>query len=83
MIPDTKKVQSLINQIADAIDAAKEISVIRAKYIEQTPSIADTPLAGQGAQINAWLDSIEALLSDPIADLFVNSKVKSHRGSAL
>ena len=82
-ISDTKKVQTLINEAARAIEAARLISVVRAKYNAATPSITGTPLQGNGAAINTWLDSIEAILADPMADLFVASKVDSHRGEAL
>lgn len=83
MINDTKKVQSLVNEAADIIEVARKITALRAKYTTANPSITGTPLQGNGAAINQWLDDFEALLADPVADLFVNSKVDSHRGKAL
>lgn len=83
MLNDTKKVQTLINEAAKAIEAARKISTIRAKYAASNPSISGTPLQGNGAAINQWLNDLEAVLAQPVADLFVDSKVASHRGQAL
>lgn len=83
MAQDTKKVQTLINEAAKAIEAARNISIVRAKYTTANPSITGTPLQGNGAAINQWLDDFEALLANPIADLFVDNKVATHRGAAL
>ena len=80
---DTKKVQTLINAAAESIIAARNISNIRAKFKAASPSINNTPLAGNGSSLNAWLDSLESILADPMADLLVNNKVKSHKGNAL
>jgi hypothetical protein len=83
MAQDTKKVQTLVNEAAVAIEAARKISSVRAKYVTANPSVSGTPLQGNGAAINQWLDDFEALLADPVADLFVSNKVASHRGKAL
>ena len=80
---DTKKVQTLINEAADIVVVARKITALRAKYNTANPSITGTPLQGNGAAINLWLDNLETLLADPVADLFVASKVDSHRGKAL
>ena len=80
---DTKKVQTLINEAASIIETARTITALRARYAAANPSITNTPLQGNGAAINQWLDDLETLLADPVADLFVASKVASHRGKAL
>ena len=80
---DTKKVQTLINKAAAGIEAARELEAIRALYATANPSLAGTPLSGKKALLNTFFADLDTLLNSEAANLLVNSKVASHRGTAL
>jgi len=83
MVADTKKVQTLINHMADAIESGRASETIRGAFITANPSVVGTPLEGNLAAVNAWLTKFIADLNDPVAQGFVNARVPSHRGKAL
>lgn len=83
MVADTKKVQSLINEMADIVEVGREAEAIKASYIAAAPDVTGTPLEGNIAAVNTWLNSLSAIMSDPIAQGFIDAKVQSHRGDAL
>jgi len=83
MLADTKKVQSLINRVAEAVEGAAFVTDLRAKYIEESPSLVGTPLEGKSAEVDKWLDDVHAVLTSPTALLFIQNKVKSHKSNAL
>lgn len=80
---DTKKVQSLINAAAVAIEEARKLEAIRTKYIAASPSVTGTPLQGKLTLLNKFLGDLDTLLNSEAANLLVDNKVASHRGKAL
>ena len=80
---DTKKVQTLINAAAVAIEEARKLETIRTKYTAASPSVTGTPLQGKLTTLNKFLNDLNTLLNSEAANLLVDNKVKSHRGKAL
>ena len=83
MVADTKKVQTLINHMADAVEAGRAAEVIRYAFIAANPSVIGTPLEGNLSAVNTWLTSFITDLNDPVAQGFINARIASHRGEAL
>lgn len=83
MVADTKKVQTLINRMADAIEAGREAEVIKDAYTAANPSVVGTPLEGNLPAVNTWLTGFIAVLNDPVAQAFIDEKVPTHSGDAL
>ncbi len=80
---DTKKVQTLINAAAHAIEEARKLELVRGKYNTANPSITGTPLQGKLTILNKFLNDLDTLLNSEAANLLVDNKVASHRGKAL
>lgn len=83
MVADTKKVQTLINRMADVVEKMRDAETIKAAYIAAAPDITNTPLEGNIAAVNAWLSDLTDLANSPVAQGFIDAKVPSHRGEAL
>lgn len=83
MVADAKKVQTLINRMAEAIGEGRDAESIRDAYIAANPSIIGTPLEGNLPEVNSWLTDFITILNHPIAQAFIDAKVSSHRGGAL
>lgn len=83
MVADTKKVQTLINRMSDVVECMREARAIKDAYLAANPSVAGTPLEGNLAAVNAWMNDLFAVADSPIAQSFINNNVPSHRGDAL
>lgn len=83
MPADSKKVQTVINKMADVVERMRDAQVIRDAFIAANPSITGTPLQGKGPAVRAWLDELLAVANSPIAQGFIDNKVPSHRGVSL
>ncbi len=86
-INDKKKVQSLINLVAEEVEAIKasadRLEALRTKYVTQSVDATGTPLAGNVSGASNWIDSVRAVADAPIANGFLAHRVLSHRGKAL
>lgn len=83
MVADTKKVQTLINHMADAIEAGRAAEAIRDAYILASPDVTGTPLEGNVTAVNTWLTGFISSLNDPVAQALVDARVSTHTGKAL
>lgn len=83
MVADTKKVQTLINRMADAIEAGREAEAIKDAYAAANPDVTGTPLEGNLPAVNIWLTNFIAVLNDPVAQSFIDERVPTHTGDAL
>lgn len=86
-IADKKKVQTLINAIANNIetmrDAMQNIKDIRSLYNTANPDVTGTPLEGNLATINNAINSLDTELQGVVWNAVINAKVPSHRGETL
>ena len=73
-IADTKKCQTLINLVANAVDdlraqitaleaIATRLERVRQLYTEQAVNPAGTPLDGKIAQVSTWINSVRAVIA--------------------
>lgn len=83
MVADTKKVQTLINRMAEAIEDGRKAEAVRDAYTAAQPDVTGTPLEGNLPAVDSWLSDFIAILNHPVAQGFIDAKVDSHRGSAL
>jgi len=86
-LADTKKVQTLINVAASAMEAARiaasDLEDTRDLYISASVSAAGTPLEGLVAPLNTALNSLLVETSGSIWDTLISLEVPTHRGKAL
>lgn len=83
MPADSKKIQTLINEMASVVETVRSAQTIKDKYVAANPNVTATPLAGKTAAVNTWLTALLAIGNDPIAQAFLDNKIESHRGKAL
>lgn len=87
-VADTKKVQTMINimaQAKQACDAQLAIMLtVRSAYQTTNPDITGTPLAnGNAAKLNNLVSQLETLLSHVDWLIVTNNVVPTHEGKAL
>jgi len=83
MVADTKKVQTLINRMAEAVEEGRKAELVKDAYVIANPSVLGTPLEGNLPAINSWLTDFITILNSPVAQSFIDAKISSHRGDAL
>ncbi len=83
MVADTKKVQTLINRMADVVEVGRSAETIKDAYVAANPDVTGTPLEGNVAAVNTWLTDFMTILNDPIAQGLIDARVPSHKGDAL
>lgn len=87
MVADAKKVQTLINLAASAAEVIQQqrdvLATVRDLYQTAAPDVTGTPLEGNLAAVNAWMNSVAAVADDPVANALIAAKVPTHRGKAL
>ena len=86
-VADTKKVQSLINRVADEISAMragmKRITELHDKYVAQSVNPTGTPLEGNVSVLTTALTKLGTALDSNVFTALIAAKVPSHRGVAL
>jgi hypothetical protein len=86
-LADTKKCQTLINIVAEQVKLLKVASTIllicRQAYQDQNVNPTGTPLDGHILEISNWVDDVELVANNMIANGFINNIVPSHRNKAL
>ena len=87
MTADTKKVQTMVNIVAEESQkcraARDKILAVRAAFQAINPSVAGTPLQGNLAAVNSFIDDLDALLNRAVVDGIIDAYVPSHRGKAI
>lgn len=87
MTADTKKVQTLINRLADHADAVKaasdDLEALRILYQVANPDVTGTPLDGNLVAVNTWINDLTTLANSATATGMIAARVPSHRGKAL
>ena len=87
MASDKKKVQSLINLIADEVEliqgATDRLEALRTKYVAQSVDATGTPLDGNVTAVSNWIDDVRTVADAAIATGFIQHRVPTHRGTAL
>jgi len=86
-VADTKKVQRLMNRVADEISAMragmKRITELRDKYVAQNVDAKSTPLEGNVTVLTTALTNLGKALDSNVFTQLIAAKVPSHRGVAL
>ena len=86
-VADTKKCQTLINIVAEQVKAIKAASAklqsCRQAYVDQAVSPLGTPLDGHVNEISGWIDDVESVADNIIANEFLNHIVHTHNNKAL
>ena len=69
-IADTKKVQTMINILAEAAEEARaavaKMKAVRTKFQTHNPSVAGTLLEGNVAAVNSALNALDAEMSKTV-----------------
>lgn len=86
-IADTKKVQTLINEmakVARAIQAgADRLEQVQSAYVAHNIDPTGTPLEGNLAAVNAWISTIKTLAGDQITQGMISAEAPTHHNKAL
>jgi len=86
-VSDTKKVQTLINicalRVQQLKDIADELKALRTAYTAQGVDATGTPLDTHVVQVSAWIDAVEAVGDNAVANAFIANYVPTHRNAAL
>ena len=87
MVADVKKVQTMINVVADELSVIKaamaRLENIRARFTAANPSTVGTALQGNKAVLNMALTSLVTAVGNPVWNAVINAKIDSHEGRAL
>lgn len=87
MTADTKKCQTLINVTAQKVTELKAIATklkaLRTAFTSQAVDPAGTPLDGHITQISAWIDAVDGVANNAIANGFLAQVEPTHRNKAL
>ncbi len=87
MVADTKKVQTLVNRVADSLilvrQAITDIETVKVLFTTANPDITGTPLEGNVASLNDALGLLKTEIDKGIWTALINARVPSHRGEAL
>ena len=86
-ISNKKKCQTLINIVVEQVEllktASAKLQACRQAYIDQSVSPVSTPLDGHVAEISDWIDDVESVADNIIANGFLAYIVPTHSNSAL
>ena len=86
-IADTKKVQTMINIVADEVEkiktAATRLNQLRSLFMAAGVDVAGTPLEGHLTDVSDWIDAIDAAANAAVPNGFIANRVPSHRAKAL
>lgn len=86
-LADTKKVQTMINVLAEAAEdvraAIERMKAVRTKFQAHNPDVTGTPLEGNVAAVNTALNALDTQTSKAIWTQIIAAKVTSHRNRAL
>lgn len=87
MVADTKKVQTMINRTALAMqkvrEGVSEMEEVKALFQTANPDVTGTPLDGNITAVNTALTSLKAESDKDIWSTMIAAIVPSHRGEAL
>ena len=82
-IADRKKVYHLIDAVAEEVEklqvASARLQVLRSAFQAQNPSTENTPLDGHVLAVSAWVDAVEAVATNAVANGFLAHKTVRHR----
>lgn len=86
-VSDTKKAQTLINKCALIVQRIKgdadELVALRAAYQAQGVDPTGTPLDGHVADVSAWIDAVEGVGDNAVANGLIAAYAPTHRNKAL
>lgn len=84
---DTKKVQTMVNVLAEEMQKCKEardrVLAVRAAFQVVNPDVTGTPLEGNLTLVNTLVNDLDALMDSAIVDGIIAAYIPSHRGKAL
>lgn len=84
---DTKKVQTMINIVAEQItnirDSMSTIQDVKSKFQTANPDVTETPLDGKVSSINTAISDLQTETDKSIWTEIINAYVSTHRGQAL
>ena len=87
MLADNKKCQTLINIAAEQVELLKIISDklqrCRQLYEDQNVDSTGTVLEGNISAISDWIDDVNSVANNAIAEGLISHKVSTHRNKAL
>jgi hypothetical protein len=86
-LSDAKKVQTLINRVADEMIAVRaavaRIQATKALYQTASPSVVGTPLDGNVTALNNALTALQTEVDKAVWTGLIAARVPSHEGKAL
>lgn len=87
MVSDTKKIQTMINVLADQMtiirSAVDTMVAVKTAYISINPDTTGTPLDGNVSTVNSALKALKTQTDSSVWTAMINAKVLSHRGEAI
>ncbi len=87
MIADTKKVQTMINVLADQMtiirSAVATMVAVKTAYITINPDPTGTPLQGNVAAVNTALTALKSETDKALWTTLIKAKVPSHTNNAI
>ena len=87
MVAESKKVQTLVNVVADQAatisDAVGKLLAIRVRFNSVNPDVRGTVLAGNLSALNTSLNAISTEINKQVWVDLINSRIPSHRNKAL
>lgn len=87
MVADAKKVQTMINVLAESATEARaavaRMKAVRAKFNAHNLSVVGTPLEGNVNSVNSALNALDAETSKAIWTQMIAASILSHRNKAL
>jgi len=87
MVADTKKVQTMINRTAWAMQQVREgvaeIEAVKNLFQTANPDVTGTPLEGNVTAINAAFTALQTESDKAIWGAMIDAVVPSHKGGAL
>jgi len=86
-IANTKKCQTLINELAKVAEAqraaAARLQLLKTAFISQNIDPTGTALAGNVALVVNWIDNIENVANSGVTAGLIAAQVPTHRNKAL
>lgn len=84
---DTKKVQTMINIVAEQItiirNAMSTIQDVKSKFQTANPDVTGTPLDGKVSSVNTAISDLQTETDKSIWTEIIDAYISTHRGQAL
>ena len=86
-IPDTKRCQTYINELARQAAIVREavaaMKAMRVRFVTASPSTVDTARDGNADRVSTALDALDTAISASLWTRIIAARVETHEGRAL